>query len=703
MRILYLSFLFLLFTIQSAFAQCTFHAIGHRGGSSYYFPENTLLSIEQGFIEGAWAIECDPRMTKDSVLMLMHDDYVDRTTNGHGYIAEMTKDEVKKLDAGSWKAPKFAGNKVPTLLEAVKIAQKYNRKLYLNMKVYQPNAIKKVLQESGAKPDIFIIDPDDTTKVREYHTLLPNTPLVYFGEPPSNIHDTAFYLSLKKQNVIAAEVPVIDIQDTALTWPKEYRNMLHAVGLEFWTYTINGHDLFEYAKNFGVDGLETDRAAMALSYFCDNKYGGFFPEKRITGQWDFNDSNLTGKIGSQLVLTGDTSNKLQSLQYGSTSEFNIPKINDTVAKVLMVPGLDSAHALRFFSNIAPAAEVSWKYCDCNLDYTLIMDILKPASTTDYIALFQTGSANSDDAELFINTTQNNGVGILDQYFGTIEDSVWYRLAFAFDLDENELKVYGNGNLWGTVSIPDNYKYRFCINNNWAIQMSHLFSDESNETSTLYVNSIQLRDYTMTSTEVAQMGSASASKISTNISLDSNICVTNIPYLQDMSIVEGSSIIVSALAGDTVNYRWQMNMHDGQGWQDFFGNNYANTANDSFQISLVTLAINGIGLRCKISNDCAVYTNETIVNVTSKPIVSDQIIRENKIITLYPNPSSGAFSITSNEAIESLKIYSIIGTLVYSIDNYNGNSIDLKTNPGIYLVRIKTDKHEYTKKLTIFEE
>lgn len=703
MKILYLSFLYILITSQSAFAQCSFHAIGHRGGSSYYFPENTLLSIEQGFIEGAWAIECDARMTKDSVLMLMHDAYVDRTTDGHGYIAEMTKADVKKLDAGSWKAPRFAGNKVPTLLEAVTIAQKYNRKLYLNMKVYEPNAIKKVLQESGAKADIFIIDPDDTTKVREYHTLMPNTPLVYFGEPPSDINDTAFYLSLKNQNVIAAEIPIINIQDTTLTWPKEYRNMLHAIGLEFWTYTINGHDLFEFAKNFGIDGLETDRAAMALSYFCDNKYGGFFPEKRITGQWDFNESNLAGTIGSQLVFVGDTLNSLQTLKYGSTNDFNISKINDTTANVLLVPGLDSAHALRFFSNIAPSAEVSWKYCDCNLNYTLIMDILKPASTKSYIALFQTGSANSDDAELFINTTQNNGVGILDQYFGTIQDSVWYRLAFAFGLDKNELNVYGNGILWGTVSIPDNYKYRFCINNNWAIQMSHLFADESNETSILYVNSIQLRDYTMTASEVAKMGSASASKIPTNISLDSSICVSNIPNLQDTSIIEGSSLIMSAFAGDTVNYRWQMNMHDGLGWQDILGNNYANTANDSFQISPTSLAINGIGFRCEIANDCAIFTNEAIVSVTSKPNVSEQITKENKEITLFPNPSSGTFSVLSSETIISLKMYSILGTLVYSIENYNASSIVLRLSAGIYLVQIKTNKHEYTKKMTVFEE
>jgi len=60
-------------------AQCAFKPIGHRGGSSYNFPENTLISLEQGFIEDIYAAEVDVRFTADSALVLMHDYYIDRT------------------------------------------------------------------------------------------------------------------------------------------------------------------------------------------------------------------------------------------------------------------------------------------------------------------------------------------------------------------------------------------------------------------------------------------------------------------------------------------------------------------------------------------------------------------------------------------------------------------------------------------------
>jgi glycerophosphoryl diester phosphodiesterase len=695
-RYILLSLLFLIVLQNNA--QCTFHAIGHRGGASYYFPENTLLSIEQGFLEGAWAIECDPRMTKDSVLMLMHDDYIDRTTNGHGFIAEMTKAQIKQLDAGSWKDPKFAGNRVPTLLEAIKIAQKYNRKLYLNMKVYQPELIKKTLLESGAPDTIFMIDPDDTTKVREYHTLMPNTKLVYFGPPPTDIHDIAFYQNLKKQNVIAAEVPVIDIQDTANKWIANYRDMLHSIGLGLWTYTINGHELFEYARNFGIDGLETDRAAMAKSFFCEGKYGGFFPEKRITGQWDFNSQSLKGTIGSQMVLIGDTSKGIQTPLFRKTSDFSIPSIYGVDVPVAYIPALDSAHALRFFSNMAPIADSLWKYCDCNLDYTLIMDILKPASSQAYIALFQTGSANTDDAELFINANKNNGIGILDQYFGSIHDSVWYRLAFAFNLDSNKINVYSDGRFLGTVVVPEIYKYRFCINNNWAIQMSNLFSDESNETSSLYVNSVQIRDYTMTDAEIASLGKASAFKIPAIIAIDSSSCLAPIPIIADTTVVEGVRFTLSAFAGDTLNYKWQYNSHNGNGWQYFADTSFLNTANPLIQISSLSTAFDGLGLRCSISNDCKVVTNEAIVNVV-KTHTNIAEKAENRIM-LYPNPSAGELRISSSAMITSITVYSVLGQSVLSLHDVSKNEITINLPSGFYTVEVISTEAIQTVKVIV---
>ncbi|HEX7004511.1 MAG TPA: glycerophosphodiester phosphodiesterase family protein [Trueperaceae bacterium] len=94
----------------------------HRGYSEIY-PENTLLSIDKAFEVGADRVETDLALTSDGHLVLMHDRTVERTTDGEGAVQFMTLEQVKALDAGSWKSPEFAGERVPTLIEALELAE----------------------------------------------------------------------------------------------------------------------------------------------------------------------------------------------------------------------------------------------------------------------------------------------------------------------------------------------------------------------------------------------------------------------------------------------------------------------------------------------------------------------------------------------------------------------------------------------------
>ena len=92
----------------------------HRGASRSH-PENTLAAFREAIRLGAHQIELDVRLSSDGQLVLMHDATVDRTTDGHGRVADLTLAEIKRLDAGSWKGAKFAGEKVPTLAEALAV------------------------------------------------------------------------------------------------------------------------------------------------------------------------------------------------------------------------------------------------------------------------------------------------------------------------------------------------------------------------------------------------------------------------------------------------------------------------------------------------------------------------------------------------------------------------------------------------------
>lgn len=93
--------------------------VGHRG-TTRFAPENTLAAFDKAIEMGARSIEMDVRMTSDGKFVIMHDPWVDRTTDGSGLVSDLTLAEIRKFDAGSWFSPEFAGERVPTLREALR-------------------------------------------------------------------------------------------------------------------------------------------------------------------------------------------------------------------------------------------------------------------------------------------------------------------------------------------------------------------------------------------------------------------------------------------------------------------------------------------------------------------------------------------------------------------------------------------------------
>ncbi len=96
--------------------------IAHRGASDDA-PENTLSAFRRAVELKADWFECDVTSTKDGRLVVIHDDTVDRTTDGTGRVVDLTFDELRRLDAGSWKGAGFAGERIPTLEETLELAR----------------------------------------------------------------------------------------------------------------------------------------------------------------------------------------------------------------------------------------------------------------------------------------------------------------------------------------------------------------------------------------------------------------------------------------------------------------------------------------------------------------------------------------------------------------------------------------------------
>ncbi|MEO9894116.1 glycerophosphodiester phosphodiesterase family protein [Aurantibacter sp.] len=95
----------------------------HRGAMEHH-PENTIAAFKEAIRLGAQMIEFDVRLTKDKRLVVIHDDTLGRTTNGVGKVKKATFNQIRELDAGSWKSEEFSAEKVPTLKEVLQIMPK---------------------------------------------------------------------------------------------------------------------------------------------------------------------------------------------------------------------------------------------------------------------------------------------------------------------------------------------------------------------------------------------------------------------------------------------------------------------------------------------------------------------------------------------------------------------------------------------------
>lgn len=108
--------------------------IAHRGASAYA-PENTMAAFRKAIDMEAEGIELDVHLTKDGHVVVIHDEKEDRTSNGSGMISDMTLEEVKQLDFGSWFSDEFAGEKIPTLEEVLELLKGWSGLLNIELKI----------------------------------------------------------------------------------------------------------------------------------------------------------------------------------------------------------------------------------------------------------------------------------------------------------------------------------------------------------------------------------------------------------------------------------------------------------------------------------------------------------------------------------------------------------------------------------------
>lgn len=111
----------------------SFQIVAHRGLPEDY-PENTLIAYKHALMLHIDMLEIDVHYTKDKQLVVIHDDTIDRTSNGKGKVIDYTLDELREFDFGAYRGDKFKGERIPTLEEVLDLVDHFSKTLLLEIK-----------------------------------------------------------------------------------------------------------------------------------------------------------------------------------------------------------------------------------------------------------------------------------------------------------------------------------------------------------------------------------------------------------------------------------------------------------------------------------------------------------------------------------------------------------------------------------------
>lgn len=228
--------------------------IGHRGNSDAA-PENTLAAIETAFAVGATMVEVDVRLSRDGIPVVIHDETLERTTNGEGPVAAMTSSELSLLDAGSWKGPAYAGERIPSLAALFRAAKGKGRVL-LDLKVEGMGAaIAQVARSVGLGHDALAVGTWTETQTTDSVRHLQGAEVLQSDTAPQQ-WDDAFFGRQRARGVTGFEIPS--------PWSADFVAAAHRHGMPVYAYTINDERLMRDVVAMGIDGIETDVPALLV-------------------------------------------------------------------------------------------------------------------------------------------------------------------------------------------------------------------------------------------------------------------------------------------------------------------------------------------------------------------------------------------------------------------------------------------------------
>nr|WP_301172364.1 glycerophosphodiester phosphodiesterase [Brevibacillus nitrificans] len=229
--------------------------IAHRGASGYA-PENTMAAFRKAVKMKADYIEIDVQVTKDGHLVVIHDNTVDRTTDGTGKVGSFTLDEIRNLDAGSFFGPEFVGEPIPTFEEVLdEFRGKTGILIELKSPELYPGVEKQVADALSdrnldkPKNEKIIVQSFNFDSMKTFHELLPKVPV---GVLTSNKDD----LTDEKLEEFASYADYVNPTQKLVT--EELVNRIHDLGMQISVWTVRKPEEVQPLLDAGVDDIITD-------------------------------------------------------------------------------------------------------------------------------------------------------------------------------------------------------------------------------------------------------------------------------------------------------------------------------------------------------------------------------------------------------------------------------------------------------------
>jgi len=230
--------------------------IAHRGASSKY-PENTMIAYKQALKDGADGIELDIHLSKDHVPVVIHDETVDRTTDGYGFVKDYSVSDLKKLSAGHWKGWKYRKAEIPTLVEVLEWIKTTHLDLVIEMKnnLFPYKGIEKITldlidQYGMMERTIFSsFNHDGLLTIKKLNSAAETAPL--YSKP---IQDPVNY---------AKSIGASGVHPYFRITTQQLVKKLHDNGLKIRPFTVNSPHFMTTLFQWEADAVITDEPAIA--------------------------------------------------------------------------------------------------------------------------------------------------------------------------------------------------------------------------------------------------------------------------------------------------------------------------------------------------------------------------------------------------------------------------------------------------------